>query len=133
MRRTPVLSAIAWEAHEYHQPPYGSCVPVASQGGTHEVHRAHRVRARACRRVRQRRDLYADAKCRAGGDYFDVAQSLHVAYPYPYPNAYANADAHGGGRSARSGYAASEDFACCNGPRCLVLSAQQWRKLLRAR
>ena len=76
--------------------------------------------------MRQRRDLYADAKCRAGGDYFDVAQSLHVTYPYP------GADAHGGGRAARSGYAASEDFACCNGPRCLVLSAQQWRKLLRA-
>jgi hypothetical protein len=49
---------------------------------------------------------------------------LPLPYPYPYPYPYANADAYGG-RAARSGYAASEDFACCNGPRCLVLPAQQ--------
>jgi hypothetical protein len=76
--------------------------------------------------VRQRRDLYADTaafadtQCCFGSDQVDVSYRLAVAFPYGHGDGHG--DGHGG-RAARPGYAASEDFACCNGPRCLVLPA----------
>jgi hypothetical protein len=74
--------------------------------------------------VRQRRDLhvdaaaFADTQCRVGSDHVDATYRLAIAFPYGH------SDGHGG-RAARPSYAADDDLACRNGPRRLVLSAQQ--------